>query len=113
MDEYLLLRNVLTKSGETLSELTKRILRPAIEEDKERHQEEWINKYADRIQLLHIKDRMVLGQSGMMNFEQIFKNFYANGHNTFFVEVEDIGSGKQMQRVSDSAKYLLAADFVK
>lgn len=74
---------------------------------------EWINRYADRIQLLHIKDRMVLGQSGMMNFEQIFKNFYANGHDTFFVEVEDIGSGKQMQRVSDSADYLLAADFVK
>lgn len=74
---------------------------------------EWINRYADRIQLLHIKDRMVLGQSGMMNFEQIFKNFYANGHSTFFVEVEDIGSGKQMQRVSDSADYLMAADFVK
>jgi len=74
---------------------------------------EWINKYADRIELLHIKDRMVLGQSGMMNFEQIFKNFYANGHKTFFVEVEDINSGKQFQRVNDSIDYLLASDFVK
>ena len=74
---------------------------------------EWINKYADRIQLLHIKDRLVLGQSGMMNFEQIFKNFYANGHETFFVEIEDTGSGKQMQRVKESADYLLASSFVK
>ena len=74
---------------------------------------EWINKYKDRIQLLHIKDRLVLGQSGMMNFEQIFKNFNANGHNTFFVEIEDTHSGKQMQRMEESANYLLAADFVK
>ena len=74
---------------------------------------EWINKYKDRIQLLHIKDRLVLGQSGMMNFEQIFKNFNANGHNTFFVEIEDTRSGKQMQRMEESANYLLAADFVK
>ena len=73
---------------------------------------EWINKYADRIQLLHIKDRLVLGQSGMMNFEQIFKNFYANGHETFFVEIEDTRSGKQFERVQASAEYLLGSKFV-
>ena len=56
---------------------------------------------------------LVLGQSGMMNFEQIFKNFNANGHSTFFVEIEDTRSGKQMQRMKESADYLLAADFVK
>ena len=74
---------------------------------------EWIDKYAKRIQLLHIKDRLVLGQSGMMNFEQIFNHFYANGHDTFFVEVEDIGSGKQMERVEKSAQYLIDSKFVK
>ncbi len=74
---------------------------------------EWINKYADRIQMLHIKDRLVLGQSGMMNFEQIFKNFYAHGHKDFFVEIEDVNSGKQFQRAEESINYLLAADFVK
>ena len=74
---------------------------------------EWINKYKDRIELLHIKDRLVLGQSGMMNFEQIFKNFYANGHDTYFVEIEDTRSGKQMQRMEESANYLLTSDFVK
>ena len=74
---------------------------------------EWINKYANRIQLLHIKDRLVLGQSGMMNFEQIFKAFYANGHNTWFIEIEDTNSGKQMERVTESVKYLVEAPFTK
>lgn len=73
---------------------------------------EWINKYADRIQLLHIKDRLVLGQSGMMNFEQIFRNFYSHGHETFFVEIEDTRSGKQFDRAKASAEYLLGSDFV-
>ncbi len=74
---------------------------------------EWLDKYPTRIQLLHIKDRLVLGQSGMMNFEQIFKHFYANGQKTYFVEVEDIGSGHQMERVQASAKYLISSKFVK
>lgn len=74
---------------------------------------EWINKYADRIQLLHIKDRLVLGDSGMMNFEQIFKAFYAHNHDTFFVEIEDTRSGKQFDRVKASADYLLNAPFTK
>ena len=37
----------------------------------------YLKQYADRIKVLHIKDRAVLGQSGMMNFEMIFKQFYA------------------------------------
>jgi len=74
---------------------------------------EWINKYADRIQMLHIKDRLVLGQSGMMNFEQIFKAFYSHGHQYFFVEIEDTRSGKQFDRIKASADYLLNAPFVK
>ncbi len=74
---------------------------------------EWIDKYKDRIQVLHIKDRLVLGQSGLMNFEQIFKHFYANGHDTFFVEIEDTHSGKQFERVGQSAHYLMNAKFVK
>ena len=40
---------------------------------------EYMQKYADRIKVLHIKDRAVLGQSGMMNFEMIFKQAYKNG----------------------------------
>ena len=36
-------------------------------------------------QVLHIKDRAVFGQSGMMNFEMIFKQMYANGIKDYFV----------------------------
>ena len=40
---------------------------------------EYMQKHPDRIKVLHIKDRAVFGQSGMMNFEMIFKQMYANG----------------------------------
>lgn len=73
----------------------------------------WINQYKDRIQLLHIKDFIVIGASGAMNFENIFNAFYANGHKHWFVEIEDINSGKQVERAEESAKYLLSRDFVK
>ena len=73
----------------------------------------WINKYADRIQLLHIKDFVVIGASGAMNFETIFRNFYAHGHRNWFVEIEDINSGKQLDRAWASARYLIEKGFVK
>ena len=49
-----------------------------------------ILKTSDRIKVLHIKDRAVLGQSGMMNFEMIFKQAYANGIQDYFVELEGL-----------------------
>ena len=73
----------------------------------------WINKYADRIQLLHIKDFVVIGASGAMNFENIFRNFYAHGHRNWFVEIEDINSGKQLDRAWASAQWLKEKGFVK
>ncbi len=74
---------------------------------------EWINKHADRIQLLHIKDRVILGDSGMMNFKNIFDAYYANGLKHFFIEIEDTNSGKQYDRVQASADFLTKASFVK
>ncbi len=74
---------------------------------------EYISKYGDRMKVLHIKDRYVLGDSGMMNFEQIFKHFYANGHRDYFVEMEGTDSGKQFEGVKKSANYLLKSSFVK
>ena len=74
---------------------------------------QWISQYKDRIKLLHIKDFMVIGASGAMNFENIFNTFYANGYKDFFVEIEDINSGKQLDRAQASAQYLLSRDFVK
>ena len=49
---------------------------------------EYMQKHPDRIKVLHIKDRAVFGQSGMMNFEMIFKQMYANGIEKLFVELE-------------------------
>lgn len=74
---------------------------------------EYLTQYPDRIKALHIKDRYILGQSGMMNFEQIFNHFFANGHTDYFVELEDINSGHQFDGVKSSADYLLKSPFVK
>lgn len=74
---------------------------------------EYMRKYADRIRVLHIKDRAVLGQSGMMNFEMIFKQAYANNIKDYFVELEKYTGGTQFEGVRDCAKYLQNASFVK
>ena len=74
---------------------------------------EYMKNYADRIKVLHIKDRAVLGQSGMMNFEMIFKQAYTNGIKEHFVELEGIKGMTQFEGVKGCADYLLAAKFVK
>ena len=74
---------------------------------------EYMKKYADRITVLHIKDRAVLGQSGMMNFEMIYKQAYANGIKESFVELEGVTGMTQFEGVKGCANYLLAAKFVK
>lgn len=75
---------------------------------------EYMKKYADRIKVLHIKDRAVLGDSGMMNFEKIFGQAYANGISDYFVELEKMPDGRtQFQGVKGCADYLLKAPFVK
>jgi len=75
----------------------------------------YMKKYADRIQVLHIKDKAILGQSGMMNFEMIFKTAYANGISDYFVELEGMPKelGTQFDGVRECAKYLQKASFVK
>lgn len=74
---------------------------------------EYMQKYADRIKVLHIKDKSVLGQSGMMNFEMIYKQAYTNGIKDFFVELESNPNGTQFEGVKGCADYLLNAPFVK
>ena len=73
---------------------------------------EWLTRRADRIKMLHIKDFMVLGASGAMNFKNIFEKFYANGNKYFFIEIEDTNSGKQFERLEQSALFLNTSDFV-
>jgi sugar phosphate isomerase/epimerase len=48
----------------------------------------YLKKYPNRFMLLHIKDEYVVGESGKINYEAIFKQFYKNGHKDWFVEME-------------------------
>jgi len=75
---------------------------------------EYMRKYNDRIKVLHIKDRAVLGQSGMMNFEMIFNTAaYAIGKFDYFVELEGVKNMTQFEGVKGCADYLIKAPFVK
>ena len=74
---------------------------------------EYMKNYADRIKVLHIKDRAVLGKSGMMNFEMIFKQANINGIKDHFVELEGVKGMTQFEGVKGCADYLLATKFVK
>jgi sugar phosphate isomerase/epimerase len=48
----------------------------------------YLKKYPDRFKVLHIKDEYVVGESGKINYEAIFNQFYKNGHADWFVEME-------------------------
>lgn len=92
---------------------------------------EYLKKYPSRIELLHIKDVFVVGGSGMINFEAIFNQFYANGMKDYFVEIEVAqelrektnpdGSALSEEQIKEemfvaaqkSAEYLRNANFVK
>lgn len=75
---------------------------------------EYMKKYPDRIKLLHIKDRSVLGQSGFMNFEMIFKQARAIGVEEYYVELEGMPKDQsQFDGIKGCVDYLLKAPFVK
>lgn len=75
---------------------------------------EYFEKYPTRFPVLHIKDRSVLGQSGMMNFENIFKKAYANGLSDYYVEIEKVKTGiTQFEGVKGCYDYLNNSPFVK
>lgn len=75
---------------------------------------EYFEKYAGRFPILHIKDRSILGKSGMMNFENIFNMAYKNGLDEFYVELENIRENiTQFEGVKRCFDYLNKAPFVK
>jgi sugar phosphate isomerase/epimerase len=75
---------------------------------------EYFEKYPGRFPVLHIKDRSILGRSGMMNFENIFNKAYENGLDEFYVELENIREGvTQFEGVKLCFDYLNNAPFVK
>ena len=84
---------------------------------------EYLKKYPERIKMLHIKDDLVIGESGKIDFEAIFNQFYANGYSDFVVEQEMPRGPKDEDKaarlatmwegVAKSAAYLQNAEFVK
>ena len=75
---------------------------------------EYFAKYPGRFPVLHIKDRSILGNSGMMNFKNIFAAAYKNGLSEFYVELENIKEGvTQFEGVKQCFDYLNNASFVK
>jgi sugar phosphate isomerase/epimerase len=92
---------------------------------------EYLRKYPKRIEILHIKDEFVIGDSKTIDFEGAFKQFYKNGMKEYVVEIETPralrekknadGSNYTQDQIMDemfeaarkSAEYLSNADFVK
>lgn len=73
---------------------------------------EFINKYANRIGVLHIKDESIIGESGTMDFQKIFEAAYKNNIKDFYVEVERY-TMPPLNSVERSYDYLNVSPFVK
>ena len=72
---------------------------------------EYFNKYPGRYELLHIKDKYELGQSGMVGFDAIFKAFPRAGTKGFVVELERASTPNILKGLRESALYLRKAAF--
>lgn len=65
---------------------------------------EYLKKYPKRIEMLHIKDEFVIGESGTINFEGIFNQFYKNGMKDYVVEIETPKALREKKN-ADGSKY--------
>lgn len=65
---------------------------------------ELLAKYPKRIKMLHVKDEFVIGESGDLDFEGIFKQFYKNGMKDYVVEIETPGWLRDKTN-ADGSKY--------
>ena len=74
---------------------------------------EYFRKYPGRFTLLHIKDHLELGESGMVGFDAIFNNADVAGMKDFIVELEGYTNGDWKESIKMCADYLLKSDFVK
>ncbi|MDR0863619.1 MAG: sugar phosphate isomerase/epimerase [Candidatus Symbiothrix sp.] len=73
---------------------------------------ELFTQYPGRFTFLHVKDEAELGQSGYMNFEDIFNNIDKSGAKYLIVEVERYNV-PPVESVKQSLDYLNNAEFVK
>lgn len=67
---------------------------------------EYMQKYPGRFEVLHIKDKKEIGQSGMVGFDAIFRNFDKGGTKCFVVEMEEASSSNILKGLRESALYL-------
>lgn len=65
---------------------------------------ELLKKHPKRIPILHIKDEFVLGDTGEIDFEGIFKQFHKNGMKDYVVEIETPGFIRDKTN-ADGSKY--------
>ncbi len=73
----------------------------------------FIDKWADRIELLHIKDEKEIGASGQIDFKAIFEKAYEKGKmQAFFIEQEAY-SFPELESVKKSFDYINEAEYVK
>lgn len=73
----------------------------------------YMKKYPGRFELLHIKDQFEIGQSGMVGFEAIFRNFGVAGTKGYVVELERASTPNILKGLRESALYLRNAPYVK
>ncbi len=66
----------------------------------------YMKKYAGRFELLHIKDKHEIGQSGMVGFDAIFRHMPQAGTRAFVVELEEASTPNILQGLRESALYL-------
>ena len=60
---------------------------------------DYLKKYPKRFKVLHIKDDYVIGESGNIDYEAIFKQFYKNGYKDWFVEIEEYMTPEQREQM--------------
>ena len=72
----------------------------------------YLKKYTNRVRMLHVKDDFVIGASGTIDFESIFKAAYKQGLEEYYVEIE-ANSLPPMLCARKSAEYLNVSKFVK
>jgi sugar phosphate isomerase/epimerase len=73
---------------------------------------DYMKRYANRIQVLHIKDGTAIGAQNTVDYKAIFEQAYANNIKDWYVEVERYDTTPE-EDLKKSAEFLLNADYVK
>ena len=74
---------------------------------------EYFEKYPGRWTMYHIKDHKEIGQSGMVGFDAIFKNYEKAGMKEWILELENPSTPDVMKGMQISIDYILESDFIK